>query len=60
MKVSGQLHKLAVLPMENESPYPMDKSLGGPRNWSEHAAEGKNIVPCQELNPDSLVVQSIA
>jgi len=37
-----------------------DRGLGGSQNRSGHGSKEKNLYPCQEWNPDSLVVQPIS
>jgi hypothetical protein len=39
MEMSGQPHGQDVLPPEKGPPFPVDRRLDGPLNWSEHCKE---------------------
>jgi hypothetical protein len=58
--VSGQLHTLAALPLEERAPgAPVDR-VSGPHSQSGCCGEEENLLPCQELNSDFLAGQLLA
>jgi hypothetical protein len=63
MEVSGQLHTLtALLPWKvGKNPqYPLDMTLSEPLRAGQDSVKKKNSSPCQESNPDHLIVQPVA
>jgi hypothetical protein len=59
MEVSGQLHTPAALPQGKSPWYPLDRRLDGPQSQSGHSVEDNIFSPCQESNPNHLIVQPI-
>jgi len=40
--------------------YPLNKGLGGPRNWSGSTGKQKHLLPLPRIKPYSLVIQPVA
>jgi hypothetical protein len=53
----AKLHAQTALPSWSPS-YPLGKGLGGPQTQSGYCEKEKNLGPCREPNPDSLVLRA--
>jgi hypothetical protein len=49
-----------LYPRGNSLRYPLDRRLCGPYSQSGYSEKEKTLCPCQESNPDSLVIQPTA
>jgi hypothetical protein len=51
MKVSGEIHAPAALPLRRETPIPLDRRLGGTQSWFGSCGVEKNLSPLPGIEP---------